>query len=88
MEIVEAKGDAVVWQGQLAIAGREEALIAQFEDQAAEIYAGILKELDNADADLSALGRRFQQAQAQDYFASEQGVRVREELLRREAQNH
>ena len=84
MEIAEIKGDAMVWQGQLTLAGQEEALMARFDNQVGEIYNHILNELETADADLAALGRRFNRLLGRITFARRSGVRVRAELLRRE----
>lgn len=87
MEIGEAAGEAMVWHGQLTLAGQDEALVSQFESQVDAVYTEILEELDGMTVDLTALGRRYQQAQAQDYFGSELGARLRAELLCRGARD-
>ncbi|HEY3365031.1 MAG TPA: Chromate resistance protein ChrB [Symbiobacteriaceae bacterium] len=80
-EILEMGGDAAVWETRLLLAGQDETLTQQFLQQAAVPYREILAELAGAEPDLAALSRRFQQAQAQDYFGSPLGRQVREALL-------
>jgi hypothetical protein len=80
-EIAEFGGDALQWEAQLALAARDEALVGQFVAQADAAYAAIEAELARKDADLAALSRRYQQAQAQDYLHAERGDRVRAALM-------
>jgi hypothetical protein len=77
VEIGEMSGEATVWEGKLALAGREEALVEQFAQQVDQVYRGILARLKKARPDLAALSRQYQQAQARDYFGSELGRRAR-----------
>ena len=66
-----------------ALAGDKEAhLIGQFTAQADAVFQAILDDIAAPSPDLAALGRRYQQALAQDYFDSEVGMRVRAALLR------
>jgi hypothetical protein len=85
LEIVEAGGDAVVWQAQLALPGRDQSLVAQFNMQVDSTYSELLGELDSTQADFADIGRRFQLANAQDYFTSELGMKVRQQLLTKES---
>lgn len=81
-EIIEGGGEALQWEGHLAMAGQEQWLVEQFLAQVNMVYEEILTELGREDADLGALARRYQQAHAADYFASQLGLRVRDTLLR------
>jgi ChrB-like protein len=80
-EIVEGGGEALQWEGHLVMAGQEQWLVEQFLAQVDIVYDEILADLTREDADLAALARRYQQAQAADYFGSALGLRVRETLL-------
>jgi len=53
----------------------------QFQARADIAYQEILNELEQDDADLIALSRKYQQVRAQDYFHSELGIHVRERLM-------
>jgi DNA-binding transcriptional regulator PaaX len=78
-EIVEAGGEALVWEARLAL-GQEEALVEQFAAQVEGPYRELLAELAGEDPDLGALARRYQQVVAHDYFGSELGQQVRAAL--------
>ena len=78
-EIVEAGGDAMVWEARLAL-GQDERMVEQFAAQVDAPYAQILAELAQEQADVLALSRRYQQVSRQDYFRSELGQRVRAAL--------
>jgi hypothetical protein len=80
-EIIEMKGEAILWEAQLSFANKEKELVEQFMSQVDSEYQTILDELSREDADLEALGRRFQQVTMQDYFHSSLGVRTREALV-------
>ena len=45
------------------------------------VYEAILADLTHEEADLGTLARRYQQAQAADYFNSDVGRQVRARLL-------
>jgi hypothetical protein len=62
--------------------GQAEALMQQFQARVNAAYQEILDELEQEDADLVALSRRYQQVRAQDYFHSALGTHVRERLMR------
>ena len=81
VEIFEAGGEAMIWDGQLILPGQEEHLVRQFLETVDGDYREILSELDTVGPDLGALARRFQRVQAHDYFHSDLGKRVREVLL-------
>lgn len=80
-EIAECGGSATLWSAAPAFDGHDADLVEQFEKQADQVYGAILRDLKKRRPDLLALARRFQQAQAQDYFHSKLGKQVREALL-------
>jgi hypothetical protein len=80
-EIRERGGDAMLWEATLGLDGNDDELVRQFLVQVDSLYTEILGALDQPDADLVALSRRYQQARRQDYFHSPLGERVREALL-------
>jgi hypothetical protein len=63
------------------MAGQEEWLVAQFLAQVDAAYQEILADLTRENADLTALARLYQQAQAADYFDALLGRQVLEQLL-------
>jgi DNA-binding transcriptional regulator PaaX len=82
VEIGELGGEAYLWESQLLLNGQAEALVQQFQARVEAAYQEILGELEQDEADLVALSRRYQQVRAQDYFHSALGSRVRERLMR------
>src|SRR5687767_1963188 len=81
-EIMEMQGgDALLWQSQPLLPGIEQRLRDQFAAQTGAEYRDILDALDQPDADLADLSRRYQQASTRDYFQSEIGATVRDALL-------
>jgi hypothetical protein len=80
-DIRERGGDAMVWEASLCPDGRDEELVQQFLAQVDSVYTEILADLEQADGDLVALSKRYQQARLQDYFRSRVGKRVRAALL-------
>jgi hypothetical protein len=83
-EIDELGGEATLWRSELAFANQETELVARFEAATEAIYREILQSLKRRKPDLAALGKKYQQAQAQDYFQSELGKQVRAALLDRQ----
>jgi hypothetical protein len=81
-EISECGGEAMLWEGSLFLEGQEDTLVDQFVAQVNGIYEEIEQALGDAEPDLSALSRRYQQARQQDFFHSERGHRVRDALLK------
>jgi len=81
VEIGELEGEAYLWESRLLLNGQAEALAQQFQDRVDSAYQEILGELEQQDADLITLSRRYQQVRAQDYFHSELGIHVRERLM-------
>lgn len=77
VEIVELGGEAFLWE----LGTQEQALMRQFQAPVEAAYQEILTELEQANADLIVLSRRYQQVHAQDYFQSEIGTIVRTRLL-------
>ncbi|MCZ8515069.1 ChrB protein [Paenibacillus filicis] len=80
-EIKELKGEATLWESKLALSWQEEAVIQQFLSQVEPLYEEILSELEQEDADLTLLSKRYQQVRLQDYFQSDLGKIVRIKLL-------
>jgi hypothetical protein len=83
-EIREMEGSAMVWEGQLALDGQDEALARQFLDNVDVVYREILADLDQPhanDIDIVALTRRYQQASQIDYLRSPLGPQVRDRLV-------
>lgn len=80
-EIVEADGQATLWEAHLTLDGQEENLIRQFEEQSEAAYREILDALRSPQPDLSALSRQYQQAAAQDFFRCRLGSEVRSALV-------
>jgi hypothetical protein len=81
VEIRELGGEALVWESRMVLSGQDEALVQQFLADVDEAYQAILAAVAQADADLSALARQYQQVQARDYFQSPLGQQVRAALL-------
>jgi hypothetical protein len=80
-EIEEQGGEALYWEARLLAAAHEEALRGLFAGQVDGEYQAILVALQEPEADLAALARRYQQVQAADYFQSALGRQVRATLL-------
>jgi len=80
-EIVELGGEATLFASETLFASNGESLIEQFKRPVREAYQEILAALNRKDRDLAALSRRFQQAQARDYFKLELAAEVRAKLL-------
>ena len=81
VEIGELEGEAYLWESHLLLNGQAEALAQQFQARVDAAYQEILGEVEQDEADLVALSRKYQQVRAQDYFHSELGVQVRERLM-------
>lgn len=81
VEINEMEGNALLWEADLNLAGQAEALIQRFEEQVNIGYQEILDTLQQDNADLGEISKRYQQLKAQDYFDSQLGVQVRDALL-------
>lgn len=80
-EITELKGDAMLWEAEQLYATDPEILRRQFIDPVETEYREIMAALKKKGRDLAALSKRFQEAQARDYFASELGRQTRDKLL-------
>ncbi len=81
VEIGELEGEAYLWESHLLLNGQEDALVRQFQARVDAAYQEILDGLEQDDADLVALSRKYQQVRSQDYFHSEVGIQVRERLM-------
>jgi hypothetical protein len=81
VEIGELEGEAYLWESHLLLNGQTDALMHQFQARVDAAYQEILNELEQDDADLVALSRKYQQVRAQDYFHSKVGTQVRERLM-------
>jgi DNA-binding transcriptional regulator PaaX len=80
-EITEVGGDAVLFQSDQLYATDSDRLRKQFEEPVEAEYRDILTALKKKGRDLADLSKRFQKAQARDFFTSELGRQVRERLL-------
>ena len=80
-EIRERGGEAMLWEASLCLHGQDDAVVQQFLAQVDGVYTDILTDVEQPDADLAGLSRRYQQAKLQDYFRSRLGERVRAALL-------
>ncbi len=81
VEIFELGGEAYVWESRELLVGQEQALVQQFQARVDTVYQEILAELEQEDADLLALSRKYQHTRTQDYFHSVLGQQVRATLL-------
>ncbi len=81
VEIGELEGEAYLWESHLLLNGQAEVLMQQFQARVNSAYQEILSELEQDEADLVALSRKYQQVRAQDYFHSALGRHVRERLM-------
>lgn len=80
-EITELEGEAMLWEAQQLYATDEGGLRRQFIEPVEAEYREILAALKRKDRNLAELSKRYQQAQARDYFASALGPTVRNRLL-------
>ena len=80
-EIRERGGDAMLWEASLGLDGDDGDLVRQFVAQVDDVYREIVRALEQPEADLAALSKRYQQTRRQDYFHSPLGERVRTALL-------
>lgn len=80
-EIIELKGEAVVFQSQLLLQSEGPSLQAQFEENTVAAYQDILSALKRKNPDLADLSKKFQQAKEWDFFQSDLGEQVRKKLL-------
>jgi hypothetical protein len=81
VEIGELEGEAYLWESRLLLNGQAAALAQQFLVRVDAVYQEILNEVEQDEADLVALSRKYQQVRAQDYFHSALGLHVRERLM-------
>jgi hypothetical protein len=81
VEIRELGGEALVWESRMVLPGQDDALVQQFLAEVEHDYQAILMALQQADADLAALARQYQQIQARDYLRSPLGQQVHTALL-------
>jgi ChrB-like protein len=79
-EISELGGETTLWESKL-IDGEEQRLVEAFCRPVDNAYRAILAALKKRRPDLAALGRKYQQVLAQDYFRSQLGQQVRRSLL-------
>jgi hypothetical protein len=80
-EIDELGGESTLWESTLLSDGQADRLIKEFTIPLEKAYREILTALKKNAPDLAALGRRYQQAQVQDYFRTDLGQKVRAALL-------
>jgi hypothetical protein len=82
-EIIELGGHSAMFVSEIAVEKQHTELVQTFSEKTDASYKQILAQLRRKNADLAALGRRYQQAASQDYFRSSLGDRVRRALLAR-----
>lgn len=80
-EISELEGEVILWEAEQLYATDANALPRQFIEPVEAEYREILAALKKKDRDLSALSKRFLEAQTRDYFGSPVGLKTREKLL-------
>jgi len=80
-EILEQGSEATIWEARFLLPGQADELARRFVAQVDGEYAMILRNIGDGEADLSALARRYQSVQAQDYFHSALGETVRQKLM-------
>lgn len=80
-EITELKGEAMLWDAEELYATEADGLRRLFVEPVETEYREILAALKKKDRDLASLSKRFQDAQARDYFASELGRQTRDKLV-------
>jgi len=81
VEIGELGGEAQLWESRLLVNGQADTLVNQFEARVNTVYQEILDDLEQDNADLVTLSRKYQQVRTQDYFQSELGQLVRARLM-------
>jgi hypothetical protein len=79
-EIVEMGGEAALWEAHPSLAGKNESLVEQFQEQVNQGYNEILNQVGQPDPDLEALSRQYQQIRPKDYFQAPLGKQVRDAL--------
>lgn len=80
VEIQELGGEATLWESQLVLGMKDELIIKEFLEQVDQEYAEILDELKKEEFDLVSLSKKYQQIKIKDYFQSDLGKCVLEEL--------
>ncbi|WP_409305758.1 Chromate resistance protein ChrB [Peribacillus sp. SCS-155] len=80
VEIQELGGEASLWESQLLLGMKEEDIIQEFLHQVEQEYAEILEKLKGNQMDIVSLSRKCQQIRVRDYFQSDAGKRVLEQL--------
>jgi hypothetical protein len=74
-------GEATLWEAGQVFTGQDVDLARQFVEQVDLSYRELLAELENPEADLAGLAKRYQAAKRQDYFNSPLGIQLRERLV-------
>ena len=75
-------GEATLWQAEELFSGPHDNLQDRFIAQVDGYYHETLKELKEEKPDLEILAKRYQQIKLKDYFHSELGRQVREEIIK------
>jgi hypothetical protein len=81
VEIQELGGEAMFWKAQAELAGQEEVLIGQFQNQVEEIYRALLERMDQELIEVGVAAQEYQQIRHKDYFQSTVGLQIRARLL-------
>lgn len=80
-EITELKGEAMLWEAEQVYSTNTEVLRNWFVESVETEYREIIAAVKKKNRDLATLSKRFQEAHARDYFASELGRQTRDKLL-------
>ncbi|PRS31691.1 ChrB protein [Bacillus sp. RJGP41] len=80
VEIQELGGEATLWESHLVLGMKDENIIKEFLGQVDKEYIEILDEMKKEQFDLVTLSKKYHQIKIKDYFQSELGKRVLEEL--------
>ena len=80
-EITELQGEATLARADWLSSKQQSEIEGRFEAQVDDVYREIMAGLKKKDKDLTSLSRRFQQAQAWDFFTSALAAQARKALL-------
>lgn len=81
VEITERGGEILLWESTVIPPAQEETLVRQFVTRAEAEYSRIWEALEQPNANLAALARKYARVQQQDYFHCPRGQQVRAALL-------
>jgi DNA-binding transcriptional regulator PaaX len=85
VEIKEMDGEASLWESKVILGQDSEILKQKFIKLVDEDYHKLLDEMNQQDADLVSLTKRYQQIKMKDYFESRLGDQIKESLIKARA---